>query len=48
MSCPALGAPVLEPKPVTQWTMPFLNAGWDDKTPTAFYFGRSASQVAKL
>ncbi len=29
LSCPALGAPVLEPRPIKNWTMPHLNAGWD-------------------
>lgn len=45
LSTPALGAPVLEPRRVERWTMPFVNAGWDEATPTAFYFGRSASQM---
>lgn len=46
LSCPFLGKPVLEPRKVTRWTMPELNAGWDDQTPKAVYFGRSLSQMA--
>ncbi len=45
MSSPALGKPILEPRPVTRWTYPHLNKGWDDQTPTAVYFGRSLSQL---
>ena len=45
MSTPALGKPILEPRRVTRWTHPWLNAGWDDQTPSAFYFGRSLSQM---
>ena len=45
LSTPALGKPVLEPRKVDHWTQPFLNAGWDDATPVAFYFGRGAMQV---
>ncbi|MEW5984576.1 MAG: hypothetical protein AB1806_19670 [Acidobacteriota bacterium] len=29
LSCPALGKPVLEPRPIPHWTKPHLNAGWD-------------------
>jgi hypothetical protein len=32
---------------VDHWTLPFLNAGWDDATPVAFYFGRGASQMRR-
>ena len=45
MSCPFLGKPVLEPRRVTRWTSPELNAGWDDGTPQAVYFGRALSQM---
>ncbi len=45
MSSPFLGKPVLEPRKVTRWTYPHLNAGWDDQTPKAVYFGRSLSQI---
>lgn len=45
MSCPALGAPVLEPRPVTRWSVPHLNAGWDDQTPAAVYFSRSLREL---
>jgi hypothetical protein len=40
LSTPSLGEPVLEPRKVTQWTVPHINAGWDDGTPSAVYFGR--------
>jgi len=46
LSTPVLGKPVLEPRKIDHWTLPFLNAGWDDATPTAFYFGRGTSQLA--
>ena len=29
LSSPALGAPVLEPRKISEWTAPHLNAGWD-------------------
>jgi hypothetical protein len=29
LSTPALGKPVLEPKKITEWSAPHLNAGWD-------------------
>jgi hypothetical protein len=45
LSTPALGKPVLEPRKIANWTVPHCNAGWDDATPTAFYFGRSLSQL---
>ena len=46
LSCPALGKPVLEPREVDKWSVAHCNAGWDDATPRAFYFGRSLSQMA--
>jgi hypothetical protein len=46
MSTPLLGKPVLEPRRVTRWTVPHINAGWDDQTPKTVYFGRSLSQMA--
>jgi hypothetical protein len=45
LSCPALGKPSTEPTKIERWSAPFYNAGWDDQTPRAFYFGRSLSQV---
>ena len=45
LSTPALGKPVLEPRKVDHWTLPFANAGWDDATPVAFYFGRGLIQT---
>jgi hypothetical protein len=45
LSSPALGKPVLEPRKIDHWTQPFLNAGWDDATPVAFYFGRGISEM---
>ncbi len=46
LSTPVLGTPVLEPMKIDHWTRPFLNAGWDDATPTAFYFGRGLGDLA--
>lgn len=40
VSTPALGKPVLEPRKIERWTVPHCNVGWDDATPTAFFFGR--------
>ena len=45
LSTPALGKPVLEPTKVQKWSIPFCNVGWDDQTPTTFYFGRGLSQM---
>lgn len=45
MSCPALGKPILEPRPVTRWSVPHLNAGWDDQTSKAVYLGRGLRQL---
>jgi len=45
MSTPALGKPVLEPRRIEKWTVAHCNLGWDDQTPAAVYFGRSASQM---
>ncbi len=46
LSSPALGKPILEPMKVQKWSIPFCNVGWDDQTPTAFYFGRGINQMA--
>ena len=46
LSTPALGKPVLEPRKVERWTMPHINAGWDDRTPRSVYLARSLSQMA--
>ena len=46
LSCPALGKPVLEPTKVQKWSIPFCNVGWDDQTPSAFYFGRGLSRMS--
>jgi hypothetical protein len=45
LSTPSLGKPVLEPRKVTQWSVPHLNVGWDDQTPRSVYFGRSLSEM---
>jgi len=45
MSTPLLGEPVLEPRKVERWTVPHINAGWDDDTPSAVYFGRGQRQM---
>lgn len=45
LATPALGKPVLEPRKIDHWTLPFLNAGWDDATSAAVYFGRGLSQL---
>ena len=45
LSSPALGKPVLEPTKVQKWSIPFCNVGWDDQTPTTFYFGRGLSRM---
>ena len=45
LSTPVLGKPVLEPMKIDHWTLPFLNAGWDDATPVAFHFGRGLSEL---
>ncbi|MEW5984586.1 MAG: hypothetical protein AB1806_19720 [Acidobacteriota bacterium] len=45
LSTPALGKPVLEPMKIANWTAPHLNAGWDDATPAAFYFGRGLHEL---
>jgi hypothetical protein len=31
---------------IDKWTVAHCNAGWDDGTPTAFYFGRGLSALA--
>jgi len=48
MSTPFLGKPILEPRKVERWTMPYLNAGWDSQSSVAFHFGRSLSGMAEL
>ena len=45
LSSPVLGKPVLDARKVEHWTAPHLNAGWDDGTPVAFYFGRGLDHV---
>jgi hypothetical protein len=45
LSTPALGKPILEPTKVQKWSIPFCNVGWDDQTPTTFYFGRGLRQM---
>ncbi|MEW5984560.1 MAG: hypothetical protein AB1806_19590 [Acidobacteriota bacterium] len=45
LSTPALGKPVLEPRKIEKWTLAHCNAGWDDATPTAFYFGRGLHEL---
>ncbi len=45
LSCPSLGKPILEPRKIARWTLPFINAGWDDNTPKSVYFGRSLGQM---
>ncbi len=46
LSTPALGKPVLEPMKVTKWSVPHINVGWDQQTPSSVSFGRSLSQLA--
>jgi hypothetical protein len=43
LSCPFLGKPILEPRKIVKWSVPHLNAGWDDQTPRAVYLARSVS-----
>jgi hypothetical protein len=45
LSTPLLGKPILEPRKVERWTLPFINEGWDDQTPKSAYFGRGISQM---
>ncbi len=45
LSCPDLGTPVLEPRPIERWTIPHGNLGWDDQTPRSVYFGRPTSRA---
>ena len=46
LSTSSLGKPILEPRKVTRWTAPHINAGWDDGTPRSVYLGRAPSQMA--
>jgi hypothetical protein len=46
LSTPTLGTPVLEPRKVTRWTRPHINAGWDDETRVSVRFGRPSTQLA--
>jgi hypothetical protein len=46
LSTPALGKPVLEPAKIQRWSIPSCNLGWDDQTPTTFYFGRGPSRMS--
>jgi hypothetical protein len=48
LSSPALGKPVLEPRRIERWTVAHGNVGWDDKTPTSVYFGRTRRQILGL
>jgi hypothetical protein len=48
LSSPALGKPVLEARRVEKWTVPHVNRGWDDQTPTSVYFGRTRRQMLGL
>lgn len=45
LSTPSLGKPVLEPRKVEKWSVAHCNVGWDDQTPSAFYFGRSLGEM---
>jgi hypothetical protein len=45
MSTPFLGKPILEPRKVEKWSVPYCNVGFDDQTPKSVYFGRSLSEV---
>jgi hypothetical protein len=47
LSSPALGKPVLEPRPIGRWTIPHCNVGWDDQTPTSVFLGRGSRQVQR-
>jgi hypothetical protein len=40
-----LGKPILEPRKVEKWSVPYCNVGFDDQTPKSVYFGRSLSEV---
>lgn len=33
--------PLLEPRKVERWSVPHGNVGWDDRTPSSVYLGRS-------
>ena len=45
LSTPALGKPIFEPRKINRWTMPHLNAGWDDQASASVYLGRPLSQM---
>ena len=46
LSTPALGKPATEARKIEKWSIPHVNAGWDDQTARSFFFGRSLSQMA--
>jgi len=45
MSTPFLGKPILEPRRVEKWSIPYCNVGFDDQTPKSAYLGGSLSAV---
>jgi hypothetical protein len=45
LTSPALGKPVLEPRKIERWTVPHINAGWDDQTAASIFLGRGTSQM---
>ncbi len=45
LTSPALGKPILEPRRIERWTVPHINAGWDDQTGASIFLGRSTSQM---
>lgn len=45
LSSPALGKPIFEPRKIDRWSVPHVNAGWDDQTKVSVLFGRGASEV---
>jgi hypothetical protein len=36
---------VLEPRKIERWTVPHINAGWDDQTAASIFLGRGTSQM---
>jgi hypothetical protein len=48
LSSPALGKPILEPRPVERWSQTHVNVGWDQQTSKSVYFGRSLREVLGL
>ena len=39
LSSPALGKPIFEPRKVERWSVPHVNAGWDDATKITMALG---------